>query len=486
MSNRPTIFISSFRNFSVRYILYSGILKRLLQSDLRLVIFVKDGDLDYYREVFTDDRITFEPILYKQAVGFIKGGFLKSLFVLTRKCMHGSRGEMVNHTDQVRLYQFGRELKNHPLNRVLFMLVKMLSGLGRRFAWFRKKFVKLEGYLFPGHLYDSYFEKYRPEVLVVSSLGYMIDPLIMRAAARNNCKVVSIIHNWDNPTSKDYRGAEPDYAICWNQTMQREVEVFHDLPAERLHVGGIAHWDMYFDGSLELGAKDEYLEKHGLSSEGKLVLYATSAFRTFPGTFDVIEQILRANSEGAFSQKINLLVRLHPQYLLFDKKKGALIVERYQQQMDDIVRRFPGMVAFTYPKVTVLNDDIDLPLSEMNTLAESLHHADLLLTEYSTVMIEGAIFDLPVINVGLSRWRDTEKPAYFAEEYTHLRRLLRHGASRNAHSFEELVENINLYLKDPGVDAERRRALVDAEITTNRGRAGREIGEFIHALTQKN
>ncbi len=87
-----------------------------------------------------------------------------------------------------------------------------------------------------------------------------------------------------------------------------------------------------------------------------------------------------------------------------------------------------------------------------------------------------------MINVGLSRWRDTDKPAHFAEEYAHLKRMLAHGASRNAHDFPELIAAIRAYLADPSLDREKRAALVAAEIDTNRGRAGGAIGQLLYDL----
>ncbi len=120
-----------------------------------------------------------------------------------------------------------------------------------------------------------------------------------------------------------------------------------------------------------------------------------------------------------------------------------------------------------------------MPLEDMYLLAETLYHSDLLLSEYSTVMIEAAIFDLPVINVGLFNFRGTDKPASFLENYTHIKRILRHSASKNAYTFDQLFEYINYYLEDPGRDSENRRQLIDAEITTNRGTAGKAIGKML-------
>jgi hypothetical protein len=98
-------------------------------------------------------------------------------------------------------------------------------------------------------------------------------------------------------------------------------------------------------------------------------------------------------------------------------------------------------------------------------------------------MIEAAIFDLPVINVGLHNFRDTAKPASYLENYTHIKRILRHGASKNAYSYSELMHYMNAYLDDPSLERDNRKKLIDAEITTNRGTAGEYIGKLISELS---
>lgn len=52
----------------------------------------------------------------------------------------------------------------------------------------------------------------------------------------------------------DVGGAAPDRVVAWNPIMKREVHVFHHVPEERIHVGGVAHWDIYFNGSFQAGA----------------------------------------------------------------------------------------------------------------------------------------------------------------------------------------------------------------------------------------
>ena len=482
MSEFPTVFVSAYRNFSIRYILYSGILDQLKKQKVRIVVFVKDNDVEYYRRHLGGENIIFEPVLFEKAHRQLKSNQLGNLFVLIRKCMSGAEDGYQNTTDQVRIYQYGKELSATLQGRIKFQLVKALAMLGKKVRAVRKGLVRIESSLFPGKLYDRYFDEYSPQMLIVSSLGYMIDPFLMRAAKRRRCRVISIVHSWDNPTTKDYRGAEPDHVITWNEIMKREVNVFHDLPNDRISVGGIAHWDFYFNGSFKPRSKEEFLDSNSLTRDRKLIFYATSNFVLFRRTFDVIEQLLSLMENGSLGFSSQLLVRLHPGYLLRERGRDGQVIDRYKARMDALKERYGALVQFTLPMMTVLNDDIDMPPEDMYYLAETLYHSDVVLTEYSTLMIEASIFDVPVINVGLYNFRDTEKPASFLENYTHIKRVLKPGASRNAYSMEDLKKYIEEYLGDRSIDRDKRKRLVDQEITTNRGCASTVIGNMLVRL----
>ena len=476
-----TIFISAYRNFSVRYLLYSDIFKELRASGLRIVLFLKDGDLDFYRERLQAPGVVVEPVLYTRAMAVLKGSALNGLFVLIRKCMSGGAPGYENTTDQVQLFMYERQLSAKWYSRLQFRLIRRVARAGTRWRAVRRLVLALESRLFPGRFYDAYFLKYRPSVLVVSSVGYMIDPFLMRAARRHGCRVVSVIHSWDNPTTKDYRGAEPDHVVTWNPTMKREVNVFHDVPAERIHVEGVAHWDPYFDGTLVFPERGSFLRSLGLDPACRTLFYGTSSPILFANTFDVIDRLMAEIGAGALGP-VQVVLRLHPQYLLRRAGREGQIVDQYKDRMDDLRARYGPRLAFDLPMMRVLSDDIDMPPEDMHHLAALLRHCDVLLTEYSTLMIEGAIFDRPIVNVALYNFRDTDKPASYLETFTHIKRMLSTGASRNAYTFEELLRYTREYLDDPSRDAEGRRRLVDQEVAVNRGCAGRRIAELLQAL----
>ena len=63
-----TIFISAYRNVSIRYILYSDIFKELRRKDVKIVVFLKDNDLGYYRSRLGNGKIIVAPVLFDDAL----------------------------------------------------------------------------------------------------------------------------------------------------------------------------------------------------------------------------------------------------------------------------------------------------------------------------------------------------------------------------------------------------------------------------------
>lgn len=481
-----TLFVSVYRPVSYRYLVYSGVVGKLLDQGFRVVLFVKGDDVDYYQSRLDREGVVFESVHDKEAMGVLKGNPLQRLLVLVRKCVSGSRGEIRNSTDAVHMAMYEKESSGTLAGRLQFGVARALIALARRSARFRRALVALEAALFPGPWYDHLFRKYQPSLLVVSSLGYMIDPYFMRAARRAGCPVASVIHSWDNPTTKDYRGHEPDAVVTWGEVMKREVAIFHDIPEERIHVGGIAHWDLYFDGSLQGSTRERYCAERGLSPERKLVVYGTSSPVMFRHTFDVIGLLLERFTAPDFPFPVQLLVRPHPGYLTRGKAAGqSRVLDDYAQRMQALSDRFPGLVSFDIPRMNRLpSQDVDMPIEDMRSLAETLRHSDVLLTEYSTLAIEAAVMDLPVLNVGLFSYRDMDEDVSVVERFTHLQRILATGACPSVHTLDALVERIQAYLGDRALDREARAKLVAQEVTTHPGVATAAIARLLGDLAE--
>ena len=445
---------------------------------------MKNNDIDYYEKKYGSENIIFEDILYNQSISIIKS-HIGSFFILIRTYMYGKKGKLENNSPKVWGAIYEKQFSESGIRgKIFFSLAKLIAALGSQFSYLRKFVVYLESILFKGSIYDHYFVHYEPKQLVISSTGYMIDPLIMRAAKRNNCKVLSLVHSWDNPTTKAYRGADPDYVIAWNDLMKEELIYFQDIDKEKIYTGGIAHWDTYFNGTLENRHAEKFIKGISLSKKRKTILYGTSGPLLFRTTFDIIEKILSGIRKGKIRMSAQLLIRLHPNYMAKQKKQDGQIIDLFKEKIETIKSKYGSSVSFNMPEVKWLHDDYELPIEDVKNLGHILQNSDLLLTEYSTLMIEGSIFDIPIINVAMNNFRDTDKPISVIEKLNHIQRVLKTGATRQAYTMEHLIELINLYLENPDLDKESRRRLVNQEITTNIGHAGEAIGKYIYSLIE--
>jgi hypothetical protein len=308
-------------------------LEKLKQHGSRIVVFVRDGDVDYYRGKFSDENVIVEPILYEEAMRIARSNRLSAWFNTLRRYMLASHRNYANPTTGLHVEIDTPRMAGTVAARVSRKTIVYLASIGRRAKVLRRVLAGLESCIFPGKMYDKYFDEYDPEMLIISSLGNQIDPYFMRAAKRHQCKIVAIPHSWDNTSGKAYRGGEPNHVVAWNDIMKQEAHVFHDVPEERIFVGGIAHWDFYFNGHFKPKGRHQFLSEAGLLPTRKIIFYGTSSPRLFPGTFDVIEGVLAAMQQGQIRFQCQLVVRVH-----------FLEIERHpiMDQLTIAGRHYPG------------------------------------------------------------------------------------------------------------------------------------------------
>jgi CDP-glycerol glycerophosphotransferase (TagB/SpsB family) len=101
----------------------------------------------------------------------------------------------------------------------------------------------------------------------------------------------------------------------------------------------------------------------------------------------------------------------------------------------------------------------------------------------STIAVEAAIFDTPVVNVSF----DGETPAEWTRSarrylrFTHFANVTRHGAVKLAESPAQLVSAVAQYLVDPTADAEGRRRVVREQCEFVDGRSSERVATAVIA-----
>jgi hypothetical protein len=224
--------------------------------------------------------------------------------------------------------------------------------------------------------------------------------------------------------------------------------------------------------------RDEYFKLHNLDPNRKLISYASS-FVHFAPNFPNIEALAKLVSSDSLVEPSQLLIRLHPSH--FQDKPKIFAEER--ERIFALEKRYPNVHVV---KPVALGGSLGYYGGEdMDEKSSMMEHSDVLVTVYSSMLVETAIHDTPIVAAVLDTpggWNKKNKFSLSLKEIgnwpTH-KRFREAKAGRVAGSENELREAINLYLTDPSLDAAERRRFVEDEITFADGTSGKRTAAFI-------
>ena len=474
-----TIFISADHGLSIVYFLQTDVLPTLLESGARVVVLTDDGIRDQIAARFAQPNLIIEGLRFRQCRDYFeKKDHSLQYWVHFLRWMGGSNRINTNAMDG-HLRQMGHEAS--PRAKRLMPVIRGLTYLLRRSWLARQALVNFQRRYTP-NIYADLFEKYQPSLVVASTPGWRWDRYLLREAAARGIPTAAVIVGWDNPSSYRLPGAPVDWITCWSEIQKQELVLGSDWKPERVHVGGIPSYDGYFRGTWKM-SREEYFRLHGLDPNRKLLSYACS-FVTFSPNFANIRALAELVNQNALAEPVQLLIRLHPNHF----QPGSL----YEQEANRVRELIRDMPHVHLVEPVPLGGELGYYSGEdMPEKASMMAYSDVFLTVYSTMVVETAIHDRPIVSVCIDEPGGWNTPGKFSlslqeigEWPTHLR-FRAAGAGRVAYNAGQLKEILNLYLRAPETDSAQRRQFIRDECTFTDGSAGRRTGEFLCRLLER-
>jgi hypothetical protein len=479
MTDNRTIFISADHGLSVVYFLQTDVLPALLEGGARVVLLTDDGLKEQIERRFGQPNLLVEGLRFKQCKQYFEStSHSLQHWVHFLRWMGGSERINTNAMDG-HLRQMDYEAS--PRGKRIMPLIRALTGVLRKSRSARRALVNYQRRFTP-NIYPDLFEKYRPNLVVASTPGWRWDRYVLREAAARGINTAAAIVGWDNPSSYRLPGAPVNWVNCWSEIQKRELVLGSDWAPERVNIGGIPSYDGYFQRTWQM-PRDEYFALHGLDPGRKLLAFACS-FVTFSPNFANIKALVELVHEDALREPCQLLIRLHPNHFM----PGSLY-EGEARQVRELIKDMPH-VHIVEP--VPLGGELGYYSGEdMPEKASMMAYADVFLTVYSTMVVETAIHDRPIISVCIDVPGGWNTPGKFSlslaeigEWPTH-QRFRAAGAGRVTFNQQELKEALNFYLEDPQADGEQRRKFIQEECTFTDGSAGKRTGEYLRGLLEK-
>jgi hypothetical protein len=472
-----TIIVAAYFGFAIRYFLRTGLVKRLFALDptLRLVFLVLPEDEYRLCKEFGSDRLVFrvvDAMQIRRQIARRGYGYLSQVrqCVLDTNLHHASADYWLSNF----LYRY---VKLGPLHWISQYLFRMLVWLMRRSRLLRRVERRLEAMLVRTDVLRPLIREFSPMLLITPSAGFFpVDVQLLREARRLGLPSMGIVTNWDHTTSKGTSGATPDSTLAWGEVMREELEIHHDLPRDRVEIVGPLHYDHYFDGS-GLVDRSTFCQARSLDPERKILLYAAMSPRPYPWNPEVVEMLAKGCATGRYGVGAQLLVRLHPSHLQ-GRTGWPDQWQREEAAYSDIASRYPHVVIES-PFGQGSKGSFDLETADAMTLANSLYHADVVICYFSTLNLEAAILDTPVINCNIFKMqRGDVADQHSVFSLSHLQPLLKFACSSIANTESELHEAVSMYLRDPALNGPERRRLWQ-HLLGHRGGAVNRAAQYI-------
>lgn len=453
---KKTIFLGIAFGTSVRDVLRNDTFIRLKEdNNIRIIIFSTDVSETFTHE-FKGDNVFFEK-LNKFTPSLIERILLNLHKTLLReKCRTIDLGNTAGDT------------------RLIDQLTPFMNLLKRAFGY--KRVNQLIGFLykyftFPT-LYRNEFAKYKPDLVVITrALNYSLDYPLLRRSISEKVPVIALVSSWDNFTSKAFFPFSLESIVVWNNVMREEAINLFAFPDEKVFVSGIPRYDLFFKEE-GFSDRDTFFSKFNLDPAKKLIVYGTGSATTGCTALDltspepeIVEYIADKIEAGAFAFPTQLLVRLHPQA---DPKAYSKL-----QHRKGIILHIPGDNSGYHDRLFKLSDDIGL--------GETMKYADVVVNLASTITIDAAVFDTPVICIGFD-FRG-ERPFKWSVrrfyEFDHYAKLMRTGGFDLARDQDEMVNMINRAIAQPEYLRAERRAIVSQQCFNTDGQSGARIAAYI-------
>jgi hypothetical protein len=293
------------------------------------------------------------------------------------------------------------------------------------------------------------------------------------AAKKLGIPTATFIFSWDNLTSKGRIAAPFDHYLVWSELMRSQLLQFYpDVPPENVHLVGTPQFDVYADKRM-LWTREEFFRRIGADPQRPLICYSGGDATNAPEDPLHVGVLMEHIRSGRIAGNPQVLLRPSP---VDDGQRYRKIAEDYPELIvaqPAWVHAEPGNWAAVVP----VPEDVQF-------MANLMQYADINVNFGSTMTIDFSIHDKPVVNIAFDL---SEEPPFgmtlweYQSSFEHYNPVIELGAARLARSAEQLADHVNAYLRDPTLDREGRRKIVELQVGVP---VGRSVARTIEVLDE--
>ncbi|MFH1820685.1 MAG: CDP-glycerol glycerophosphotransferase family protein [Candidatus Nealsonbacteria bacterium] len=447
-----TIFITISRGLIARNILQTDVFSILKKAGLRIVLLTPAYQDKRFLEEFKDNNVFIERLIEP------KLSFFEKIFSLIH------RGLIYNSTIDIH-WRYGvfspKETTyfNYIVKKIIFKPLSLFPFLREVARWFDLK-------LFSSKLHSDLFEKYNPSLVFATSVAFDGDSAVLKEARSRHIPTVGMAKSWDNFCKNTFR-VKVDKLIVWSEFMKEQAIEYQNYSPQNIYISGIPQLDHYTNRE-KIQNRQDFFQKIGADPDKRLILFGSEG-RYFQESPEVVEILNSFISGKLLNESCQILIRPHIAHN-DDIKRFELFRGKPNIILDD-----------SFQPAQAFKDPTDYSKEQMVHLATSLYHCDVLIASASTLILDGAAFDKPMINIGFDGFQKKPYSQSIIRQYdtAYYKGIVDTDAAWIVKSQEELLQALNSYLADPAIRSQEREELRQKFCYKIDGKSGERIAEYI-------
>jgi hypothetical protein len=305
----------------------------------------------------------------------------------------------------------------------------------------------------------------RPDLVVSTSCVVRDEVPYLLAAAELGIPTLGCILSFDNLTSKGILPVFDDYAVLSARMAAEVLRLYPDRDPARVHVTGTPQFDVHRREELRW-SRALTLERLGLESADRYLAFAANCAAYTPSEPGLVRAFLQRCERHPVLGEHRLVVRPHPGD---DPARWSGLAESDRRLVMSWPRSADGRFSSEEAQAR---------------LVSTLAHADACLNMASTMSLDAAVLDTPVVCVGFALPEGSLEDWLAAACYatTHYAPIAASGGVRIARSLDTLVAESAVAVVSPDRDRAARARLVDDVCGPTDGGAAARIAALIGRL----
>jgi hypothetical protein len=277
-----------------------------------------------------------------------------------------------------------------------------------------------------------------------------------------------MIPSWDNITTKSRMVFKYDGYLLWSEQAREELLHYYPDSWQRpISIVGASQFDVFFQERFS-EPRAAFCERHGLRADRPFIVYAIGSPNFIRGEHYGALQLAERICAGDLGD-VQMLVRPHPTK---DNAEMAPLFSRFRPRVLVQTVAVPGtrITARTQTQMQVLD------------WISTFRHASVVVNLSSTVALDAAMFDKPVVNLDFDPAPEQHDQALIKDVnhlWSHFKPIAESGGLWLANDMDEVVRAVREYLAHPDLHRESRRRMAEYVCGYVDGKCGERMAQAI-------